>query len=698
MQSELRSPPPFRSLAKLLLAACCGLTAVPVAVSQDVLTYHNDIARTGQNLNEPTLTPGNVKSSSFGRLFTISVDGKVDAQPLYVTAVAIAGQGTHNLLIVATEHDSVYAFDADTGTQIWKVSMLKAGETTSDTRSCGQVTPEMGVTATPVIDRTRGPNGAIYVIAMSKNGSGSYFQRLHALDLTTGAELFGGPKNVQATYPGTGDNSSGGMVVFDPGQYKERPGLLLLNGTVYTAWGSHCDIRPYTGWVMGYNPDTLAQTTVLNVVPNGSEGGIWMAGAGIAADGAGNIYLLNGNGDFDTILNASGFPSNANYGNAFVKLSTASGLTVADYFEMDNELQENNADTDLGSGGAMVVPDQIDNTSTTWHLAVGAGKDGNLYLLNRDSMGKFSSSSNNVYQELAGALPGGIWAAPAYFNGRIYYGPVGSPIYAFQFSNARLLPAAAAQTGNSFGYPGAIPSISANNLTNGIVWAAQSTNPAILHAYDATTLQELYNSNQAAASRDHFGAGNKFIAPTIANGKVYVGTTSSVGVFGLLTPPPSPPTALNAGSVGGGNQPCDVNNDGTVNIQDIQTAINMDLGLLSCTINLSGAGVCDVVAVQRVINNDLGQPCVTGPGVTAHTVNLSWTASASSVSGYNVYRGTKNTGPYTKVNSILVAGTAYTDTTVQPGQTYYYVVTGVDSVSSESPFSVSPAQSVVPSS
>src|SRR5579864_100784 len=294
-----------------------------LAKAQDVLTYHNDNARTGQDLNETTLTPKNVNSSSFGRLFTISVDGKVDAQPLYAASVAIPGQGTHNVLVVATEHDSVYAFDADTGALIWKVSMLRAGETTSDSRGCSQVEPEIGITSTPVIDRTRGPNGAIYLVAMSKDGAGNYFQRLHALDLATHAELFGGPKDIQAKYPGTGDNSDGTNVIFDARQYKERPGLLLLSGVLYTAWGSHCDITPYTGWVMGYDAGTLTQTAVLNVVPNGSEGGIWMSGGGLAADGWGNIYLLDGNGDFGTTLNAGGFPTNGNYGNAFLKVSTS---------------------------------------------------------------------------------------------------------------------------------------------------------------------------------------------------------------------------------------------------------------------------------------------------------------------------------------------------------------------------------------
>ncbi len=505
------------------------------ATTTDVLTYHNDIARTGQNLTETTLTSSNVNSAKFGKLGFYSVDGLVDAEPLYASSVSVPTKGTHNLLIVPTENDSVYAFDADSGATIWQITTLKTGETASDDRSCGQVSPEIGVTSTPVIDRAQGPNGAVYVVAMSKDGSGNYHQRLHALDLALGAELFSGPVDVQATYPGTGDNSNGTDVVFDPGQYKERSALLLLNGIIYTGWASHCDIRPYTGWIIGYSESTLAQTSVLNVTPNGNEGAIWMAGAGLAADSSGNIYFLDANGDFDTTLNPQGFPSDGDYGNAFMKLSTTGDqLAVADYFEMDNEASENGSDTDLGSGGAIVLPDLSDGAGHTLHLAVGAGKDSNLYLVNRDSMGKFSSSNSGIYQELAGALPGGVWAMPAYFNNTVYYGSVGSPIQAFTITNAKLSTSATAQTSNSFGYPGTTPSVSANGTSNGIVWAVENSSPAVLHAYNANTLTELYNSNQASNGRDQFGSGNKFITPTIVNGKVFVGTTNGVAAFGLL--------------------------------------------------------------------------------------------------------------------------------------------------------------------
>ena len=253
----------------------------------------------------------------------------------------------------------------------------------------------------------------------------------------------------------------------------------------------------------------------------------------MAADGEGNIFFADGNGFFDTTLNASGFPSDGDYGNALLKLTTAGGLAVADYFEMYNQVGENSQDMDLGSGGTVLVTPS-DSSGKVWQLAVAAGKDTNIYVIDRTNMGKFTAGSNQVYQELAGALPGGIWSMPAVYNGRIYYGPVGSPIFAFQFQNAKLLPTAVAQTTTTFGYPGTTPTISANANKNGIVWALEDVNPAVLHAYNATNLQEIYNSNQASGGRDQFGAGNKFVAPTVANGKVYVGSATGVGVFGLL--------------------------------------------------------------------------------------------------------------------------------------------------------------------
>jgi hypothetical protein len=512
------------------------VTAAPTF--KGVLTYHNNNLRTGLNPSETTLTLKNVNSTMFGKLFTISTDGRVDAQPLYAPNISIPGNGTHNVLFVASEHGTVYGFDADSGSTLWHVTTLKAGEIPSDDRGCSQVTPEIGVTSTPVIDLTAGTHGTIFVVAMSKDTSGNYHQRLHAMDITSGVEEFGGPVDVVGKYPGTGDNSQGGYVIFDPKQYKERAGLLLLNHILYTSWASHCDFRPYTGWIIGYNETTLAQRSVLNVTPNGNEGAIWAAGAGPAADSSGGIYFLDANGTFDTTLNVNGFPANGDYGNAIVKLAVKKGqLTVSDYFNMYNTVNESNADEDLGSGGAMVVPNFKDSNGVVHQLVVGAGKGSNIYVADRTNMGKFNPNNNSqIYQELTGGLSGQVFSAPAFSYNSIYYGAVGDSIKEFSFnSSGRLNPTPASATSTAFDYPGATPSISGSSANTLILWATENTSPAVLHAYNAKNLSvEVYNSNQASGGRDHFGDGNKFVTPTIANGKVYVGTTSGVGVFGLL--------------------------------------------------------------------------------------------------------------------------------------------------------------------
>ena len=509
------------------------LTVTAAAAGTDVVTYKYDVMRTGQNPAESTLTPSNVTSATFGKLRNLMVDGLVDAQPLYLSKLTVAG-ATHNVVFVATEHDSVYAFDADTGTILWQVSLIGAGETTSDDRGCGQVTPEIGITSTPVIDRHAGAHGTMFVVAMTKDASSNYHQRLHALDITTGQEVAGSPTEITATF---------GATTFAPGQYKERAALLLNNGTIYTTWASHCDDGPYGGWIIALSESTLAITSVLNVAMDASGSGyasqgpsIWMSGGGPAADSAGNVYVLTANGRFETTLNAGGFPSGGDYGNSFVKISSSGGtLAVADYFTMSGEVDESSGDADLGSGGVMLLPDMTDANGTVRHLAVGAGKDGNLYVVNRDNMGKFTSVGNNIWQELDAVLGAGVWATPAYFNSSIYYGPQGGPLKAFSVTNALLSSSPTSQTSTQFTYPGTFPVVSANGTANAIVWAYENTSPAVLHAYAAINLAtELYNSNQASNGRDQFGAGNKYIAPVVADGKVFVATTNSVAVFGLL--------------------------------------------------------------------------------------------------------------------------------------------------------------------
>ena len=547
----LRTRASLAGTVSLLLAAvlaACGKTAthtssspggggvIPMPAQRtDVVTYKNDAARTGQNLTESVLTLTNVNPVRFGLERFLATDGKVDAEPLYLSGLTVQG-ATHNVVFVATENDSVYAFDADSGALLWHVSVLAAGETVNDLPpyGCNQVAPTIGITATPVIDRSAGANGIIYVVAMSKaTAASTYHQRLHALDVTTGAELLNGPVDISATYP-----LRGGTTSFDPAQYEERAALLLSRGVIYTSWTSHCDIRPYSGWIIAYSQGTLARTAVFNAAPNGGGAGpaIWMSGGGPAADSTGNVYLLTANGAFETTLDLNGFPDQGDYGNSFLKLSTAGGtLTVADYFTMYNAVSESNADQDLGSGGILLLPDVTDSGGVVRHLAVGAGKDGNLYVVSRDSLGKFSSSRNNIWQQLPGVLSGGIFSTPAYFNGAVYYGPVGAALMAFTVKNAQLSSAASSSTSNNFGYPGTSPAVSANGTSDGIIWAHENSDPAVLHAYDAGNLgHELYNSSQAPGGRDQFGAGNKFITPMIADGKVFVGTQGGVAVFGLL--------------------------------------------------------------------------------------------------------------------------------------------------------------------
>jgi hypothetical protein len=508
-----------------------GSGTAGVTFGTDVLTYHDDAMRSGQDLTESVLTPQNVNAASFGKLRVLAADGLVDAAPVIASGLTVGGS-QRNVVYVASEHDSVYAYDADSGALLVNVSLLGAGETPSDNRGCSQVTPQIGITATPVIDRSAGPDGTLYVVAMSKDGSGHYYQRLHALDLVTLADRVP-PQTIQAVAAGNGPNSSGGMLAFDPGQYKERAALLLSGGQIYLAFASHCDITPYNGWIMAYDENSLAQTQVLQITPNGTDGAIWDTG-GMAADSGGNIYAAAGNGTFDTALDANGMPAQQDFGNAALKLSSTGGkLAVTDYFTPSNTVSQSANDVDFGSGSVLLLVDQADSAGTMHHLLVAGGKDGTLYLLDRDHLGGFNAAADAVYQQIA--VGGGLYSAPVYFNGSVYVGDVNGTLKAYTFANARLPANPSSQTAGTFSYPGTSPAISAQGSANAILWAVQSApgSPAVLHAYDPADLgQEYYNSTQAAGGRDSFGNGNKFITPVIANGKVFVATPDGVAVFG----------------------------------------------------------------------------------------------------------------------------------------------------------------------
>ncbi len=514
-----------------------GNATVFIAAYLGTFTFHNDNLRTGRNLNETTLTLNNVNSGAFGKLRTYNLDGQSIASPLYVPNVAIPGQGTHNVVYVATEHNSVYAFDADglSANPLWQASFINpaAGITAvpnQETGECCDIAPEIGITGTPAIDSA---TKTLYVVAKTKEVVGSttnYVQKLHALDITTGAEKFGGPVVIQANVAGTGNGSQNGRLDFLPLRENQRTALLLSNGAVYIAWGSHGDVQPYHGWVMSYNATTLQQVFALCLTPNNEGAGIWQSGGGLAADAAGNVYFITSDGTLTANVGGS------SYGDSFVKINPAG--TVLDYFSPSDQGSLDSGNIDLGAGGPMLLPDQ---PGPNVHLMLNAGKNGDIYLVNRDNMGHFNAGSNQVVQSLQNIFPFGTpepgnYSAPVYFNGYVYFSPVADNIQAFQLTNGLLSTSPTSRSSVIFAYPGGTVSISANGSTNGILWALRKngSSPGTLHAYNAMNLGiELYNSDQAG-SRDTSDNVAKYSAPLVANGKVFVASTSKLTVYGLL--------------------------------------------------------------------------------------------------------------------------------------------------------------------
>jgi hypothetical protein len=493
-------------------------------------TYHYDNLRTGANPSETVLTPANVQQAQFGPLFNFALDGIPQASPLYVAGVNIPGLGVRNVVYVATEHDSVYAFDADglSSAPLWKTSFINpaAGVTAvpaCDTGECVDISPEIGITGTPVIDPAP---GTLYVVAKTKEVSGgttNYVHRLHALDIATGAEKLGGPVTIQASVSGTGDGNDGaGHVPLIVIRENQRPALTLANGLVYIAFASHGDISPWHGWLLGYSATNLAQVFAYNLTANGGGGGVWQSGSGPGVDAAGNIFVISGNGTFD------GSSGGVNFSNSFLKLSP--GGALLDWFTPHDQASFGNVE--LSSGGPLLLPDQPGGHP---HLVLGAGKGGNLYVVDRDALGHFNSANDSqIVQSLVNIFPLGVpesfWTAPVVFGNRVYFGPNNDKAQAFSLTNGLLSTAPVSRTALVYDFPGAMMSVSANGTANAIVWSAQRTpsGPGFLHAYDAADLtKELYNGGLPDVL-------TKFTTPTVANGRVYVGTLGQLTVFGLL--------------------------------------------------------------------------------------------------------------------------------------------------------------------
>lgn len=516
----------------------CGLSltlalAVLPTFAQ-VTTSQYDNSRTGTTLVEKALTPQNVNARQFGKLGAFKVDGAVYAQPLFLPNVEIPGKGTHDVLFVATEHDSVYAFDAvrPGAPPLWQVSFLDKARGTvpvsENDAQCPFIRPEIGITSTPVIDLK---TGTLYVLARTKIrrvvGADEYFQHLHALAITTGVEKFGGPKLISASVPGKGRGVVNGQIPFDPIHENPRAALLLANNSVYLTWASSCDVDPYHGWVMAYDPQTLSQKAVLNVNPDGSEAGIWLSDTGPAADAEGSIYVPTGNGTFDA---ASG---GRDYGDSVLKLD-GSSLAIRDYFTPQDQDRISNADSDVGSSGPTLLPDQ---PGPHRHLLLQPTKDSTIYVIDRDQMGKFHRDRDDLLQIVH--MAGGGYGAMAYWNGRAYFAASDDYLRAYTVKNGQLTPAES--SARKFANPGATPSISADGNKNGLVWAISTkvwngpdNRPAVLYAFDAAKLGEPIYTSEQNSLRDRAAMATRFVIPVVVNGRVYFGARGEVEVYGLL--------------------------------------------------------------------------------------------------------------------------------------------------------------------
>ena len=541
---------------RMLLAAVFALSAVycAQAAPQNVTTWRYDVSRTGQNTAETALTPKNVNSTSFGKLYSYAVDGYVYAQPLYLAGVSMAGVA-HNVVFVATQHDSVYAFDADLNQQLWKASLLDAahgaasGATTvpSGDIASSDIVPEIGITGTPVIDSAA---GTLYVVSKTKE-SGAYVVRLHALDVLTGNEKPSSPVVIKAQVPGSGTGAVNGSVAFQPQWELQRTGLLLLNGNVFIGFGAHGDNGPYHGWLFSYNASTLQQVAVFNSSPNGRGNGIWESGEGLAADvvnGVPRLFIVTGN--FFSSGNGPSYPTfpytgPQNYSNAVIRFDiTNGGFLISDQWTPFDSDSLSATDQDQTSGGVLLLPDQAGPNT---HEMVQVGKNGRIEVIDRDNLGGFNTTYNAVAQEIGGQVSG-LWSTPAYWNGNVYFWGSGDYLKQFPLTAGRLAATPSAKGAAQSLFPGSSPVVTSNGSANGVLWAIRSDgytsgSPAILYAHDATNVANLLYASSQNSTRDAAGKAVKMAVPLAVNGKVYVGAQGEVDVYGLLAAaPPTVPT------------------------------------------------------------------------------------------------------------------------------------------------------------
>ena len=638
---------PAMALKKFLAFSIVALAlslASPQAHGQaSVLTYHNDVARTGQNTNETILTPANVNANTFGKLFVQPVDGSIVGQPLYVPNVQFPGGTIHNVVYVATQHDSVYAFDADNrlganANPLWTVNYPKS--IPEDTANFGCGTPgytEVGIMGTPVIDPK---TETLYVVSKTLE-TGSYYFRLHALDLATGAEKFGGPATISATV-----STGNGNIVFTPGIQLQRPALLLYNGMVYIGFGSNgCDTFSYHGWLFAYNASTLQQQDVFITTPQGLKGSLWSAGGGPAADDEGYIYFSTANGTFDISLGGT------DYGDSFLKLNTVqNGFNVVDYFTPFNQATLDSDDLDLGSGGVMILPDQA---APHKHELVGGGKQGTLYLVDRDAMSEFNTAADLVVQEYPAITPS-IKTTPAYWNGSVYLSGQKDSIKMFSVNSGYMSGQPVQQTSVIFNDRGPSISVSANGTNNGILWAVLHGTP-IMYAFDATNLSnELYDTTQAKQLRDKIPATSRFVVPTIANGKVFVGGLHQLDVFGLL------PSLIMSG---GNNQTAVAGSTLPLALTVQATDAYSHAGIAGVTVSCKDGGANGKFASANGVTSSSGILRITYTlPVKARTVTVTCTATgyvsalftetgiAGPPVGFRQFSGNKQTAP---VNTML---------------------------------------------